>query len=206
MKKSFLILAVVSITTSLFAQDKTSFFQSQILGKGKDTAPLQLSVDAYPFLFLSSGGGGSLGLEFGNWQVGAIGFSVAPPDYVKNTFFENADNLKVRRNNAVEFFANYYLRKDRKGIYAGVLGGPEWFMLEDKISGARETIVKNYVVPKLGLRVFPFKKIFYADASFGWSFNLSGTETKSVGQTSYNASAGGFIYFLQVGARFNLTK
>ncbi len=206
MKKSILILAVVSITTSLFAQNKTSFFQSQILGKGKDTAPLQLSVDVYPFLFLSSGGGGSLGLEFGDWQVGAIGFSVVPPDYIKNTFFENADNLKVRRNNAVEFFANYYLRKDRKGIYAGVLGGPEWFMMEDKISGAKETIVKSYIVPKLGLRVFPFKKIFYVDASFGWSFNLSGTETKTLGQTSYNASAGGFIYFLQVGARFNLKK
>jgi hypothetical protein len=206
MKKSILILAVVSITTSLFAQDKTSYFQSQILGKGKDLAPLQLSIDAFPFLFLASGGGGSLGLEFGNWQVGAIGFSVAPPDYIKNTFFVNADNLKVRRNNAVELFANYYLRKDRKGIYAGILGGPEWFMLEDKISGTRETIVKSYIVPKLGLRVFPFKKILYADASFGWSFNLSGTETKTLGQTSYNASAGGFIYFLQVGARFNLTK
>ena len=31
MKKSILILAVVSITTSLFAQDKTSFFQTQIM-------------------------------------------------------------------------------------------------------------------------------------------------------------------------------
>jgi hypothetical protein len=131
---------------------------------------------------------------------------VAPPDYIKNTFFENADNVKVRRNNAVELFANYYLRKDRKGIYAGVLGGPEWFMLEDKISGAKETIVKSYVVPKLGLRIFPFKKIFYVDSSFGWSFNLSSTATKMFGQTSYNASAGGFIYFLQVGARFNLKK
>jgi len=167
---------------------------------------LQLSIDTYPFLFLSSGGGGSIGLEFGNWQVGAIGFSVVPPDYIKNTFFENADNVKIRRNNAVELFANYYLRKDRKGIYAGVLGGPEWFMLEDKISGIRETIVKNYVVSRLGYRIFPFKKIFYADASFGWSFNLSGTETKMIGQTSYNASASGFIYFLQLGTRFNLTK
>jgi hypothetical protein len=206
MKKSILILAVVSITTSLFAQDKPSFFQSQLFGKDKETAPLQLSVDAYPFLFLSSGGGGSLGFEFGNWQVGAIGFSVAPPDYIKSTFFENADNLKVRRNNAVEFFANYYLRKDRKGIYTGVLGGPEWFMLEDKISGAKETIVKSYIVPKLGIRVFPLKKILYVDASFGWSFNVSGIDPRTLGQTTYNASAGGFIYFLQVGARFNLKK
>lgn len=204
MKKSILLLAFVALTTSLFAQDKTSFFKREIFGKGKDPAPLQLSLDAYPFLFLSSGGGGSLGLEFGNWQLGVIGFSVAPPDYIKNTFFENADNLKISRNNAVEFFANYYLRNDRKGIYGGVLGGPEWFKCEDKLSGAKETIVKNYIVPKLGVRVFPFKEVFYADASFGWSFNMSGTETKTLGLTSYNASAGGFIYFLQVGARFNL--
>jgi hypothetical protein len=204
MKKFILIVAVVSITRSLIAQDKTSFFQSQILGSGKDPAPMQFSVDAYPFLFLSNGGGGSIGLEFDNWQVGLIGFSVVPPDYIKNTFFENADNIAVRRNNAVELFANYYLRKDRKGIYAGLLGGPEWFMLEDKISGTKETIVKSYVVPKLGMRVFPFKKIFYVDASFGWSFNLSGTDSKTIGQTTYNASAGGFIYFLQAGARFNL--
>ena len=73
-----------------------------------------------------------------------------------------------------------------------------------RLCGAKETIVKSYVVPKLGLRVFPFRKIFYADASFGWSFNLSGTDTKTLGQTLYNASPGGFIYFLQVGARFNL--
>lgn len=204
MKKSLLIVTVVLITTCLFAQDKPSFFQSQILGKGKNQFPLQLSFDAYPFLFLSNGGGGSIGLEFGNWQVGAIGFSVAPPDYIKITFFQNANDIKVSRNNAVEVFANYYLRKDRKGIYTGIMGGPEWFMLEDKISGAKETIVKSYVVPRMGIRVFPFKKIFYADASFGWSFNVSGTETETLGQTNFNASAGGFIYFLQVGARFDL--
>ena len=204
MKKSILIVAVVLLTTNLFAQEKPSFIQGQILGKGKDPATLQLSVDAYPFLFLSNGGGGSIGIEFGNWQVGAIGFSVSPPDYIKNTFFQNASDIKVSRNNAVEIFANYYLRKDRKGIYTGIMGGPEWFILEDKISGAKETIVKSYVVPRMGVRVFPFKKIFYADASFGWSFNLSGTETKTLGQTNFNASAGGFIYFLQVGARFDL--
>lgn len=206
MKKFIFSVAVLFATTSLFAQEKTRFLQRQFLGVGKDAAPLQLSIDAYPFLFLSSGGGGSVGLEFGNWQVGAIGFSVVPPDYIKNTFFQNADQLRVNRNNGFELFANYYLSKDRKGIYAGILGGPEWFMLEDKISGAKETSVKSYLVPRMGVRVFPFKKILYADASFGWSFNLSGTATKTLGQTSYNASAGGFIYFLQVGARFNLKK
>ncbi|MFN4913884.1 MAG: hypothetical protein ACK5FT_01075 [Sphingomonadales bacterium] len=182
------------------------FFDGHIMGIGKAEAPLQLSVDAYPFLFLSGGGGGSLGIESGHWQAGVIGFSVVPPDYIKNTFFKNADNIKVNRNNAIELFANCYLRKDRKGIYAGILGGPEWFHMEDKLSGAKEIIVKNYIVPKLGLRVFPFKKHFYADASFGWSFNLSSTKTRTLGLTDYNASGGGFIYFLQAGARLNLTK
>ena len=204
MKKSILILAFVFIATSVFAQDTLSFFENHILGKDKDPSPLQLSIDAYPFLFLASGGGGSLGLEFDNWQIGAIGFSVVPPDFIKNTFFENSDNINLKRNYALEIFANYYLRKDRKGIYAGILGGPEWFMLEDKLTGSHDTIIKSYIVPRLGMRVFPFQNIGYIDASFGWSFNLSGTESRTLGQTTYNASAGGFIYFLQVGARFNI--
>ena len=204
MKKSILILAFAFIATNVFAQDTLSFIENHILGKDKDPSPLQLSIDAYPFLFLASGVGGSLGLEFDNWQIGAIGFSVVPPDFIKNTFFENSENINLKRNYALEIFANYYLRKDRKGIYAGILGGPEWFMLEDKLTGSHDTIIKSYIVPRLGMRVFPFQNIGYIDASFGWSFNLSGTESKTLGQTTYNASAGGFIYFLQVGARFNI--
>ncbi|EON76038.1 hypothetical protein ADIS_3516 [Lunatimonas lonarensis] len=84
-----------------------------------------MSVDAYPFLFLANGGGGSLGFEFDHWQVGLIGFSVVPPDFIKNTFFQNADEVNIRRNSAVELYARYYLRPDRKGIYLSVLGGPE---------------------------------------------------------------------------------
>ena len=101
---------------------------------------------------------------------------------------------------------NYYLRKDRKGIYGGLLGGPEWFYMEDKISGARETIVKTYIVPQVGFRIFPFKEYFYIDASMGWSFNLGGTEPRTLGQTTYNASRGGFIPFLQLGFRFTFDE
>lgn len=207
MKKGILTVAIsIMITISLFAQDNVSFLEKQVFGKGIAQEPLQLSIDAYPFLFLTNGGGGSASIEFSNWQIGVIGFSVVPPDFITQTFFNNTENIKIRRNNAVELFANYYLRKDRKGMYTGVIAGPEWFMMEDKLSGARETIVKSYIVPRLGLRVFPFKKKFYADASFGWSFNLSGTEPRTLGQTTYSATSGGFIYFFQLGARFNLTK
>lgn len=205
MKRIILLICLLASVTVSAQDTKEAFLDHLLLGKGK-TAPMQIFIDAYPFLFLANGGGGSLGTEFGNWQVGVIGFSTVPPDFIKNTFFEDAENVTIKRNNAVELFANYYARKDRRGIYGGVLGGPEWFVMEDKISGTEETILISYVVPRIGIRVFPFKKNFYADASFGWSFNISGTETKTLGQTSYNASAGGFIYFLQVGARFNVSK
>jgi len=207
MKKPFLFAAVyIIMLSSLSAQDKTSFIQRQVLGKGVNQAPLQLSLDVYPFLFLYNGGGGSASVELSNWQLGVIGFSVVPPDFITQTFFNIPQNIFITRNNAVELFANYYLRKDRKGIYSGVLGGPEWFRMEDKISGERETIVKNYIVPRLGIRVFPFKEYFYADASFGWSFNLSGTGQRTLGQSTYSGTSGGFIYFLQLGARFKLER
>lgn len=205
-KKVVLALILWAGFYACFAQDPTGFIGSQVLGNNKPVAPLQLSLDVYPFLFLSSGGGGSASVEFSNWQVGLTGFSVVPPDFILTTFFRNAENVRIRRNDAVELLVNYYPRKDRKGIYAGMLGGPEWFVMEEKRSGAQHTIVKTYVVPRLGIRVFPFKKVFYVDASFGWSFNVSGTEAKNLGQSTYNASNGGFIYFLQVGARLHLTK
>ena len=203
--KKILLISFLLVGRIAYSQDHPGFYERHILGKGKKET-LQINFDVYPFLFLSEGGGGSIALENNHWQAGLTGFSVVPPEFIKNTFFENADNVSIRRNKALELFANYYLRQDRKGIYGGILGGPEWFRMEDKLSGKAESFVKSYLVPRLGLRVFPFKKYFYVDASFGWSFNLSGTETKTLGHSSYNASGGGFIYFLQAGARFNLRK
>lgn len=198
-----LVLIVVGVFNHLFAQDRSKV-GSLLFGNKEAPSPMMLSVDAYPFLFLAKGGGGSIGLEFNHWQVGLIGFSVVPPDFIKNTFFQNAEGVNIRRNSAAELYARYYLRPDRKGIYLSVLGGPEWFIMEDNDTKVTETLVKSYVVPTLGFRVFPFKEYFYFDASFGYSFNLSGTEERTLGNVSYNAASGGMIYFMQLGARFKL--
>lgn len=197
------VLIVCSLTGQLLAQDRTKL-NALLFGINETPSPLMLSVDVYPFLFLANGGGGSVGIEFDQWQFGLIWFSVVPPDFVKNTFFQNAENVNIRRNSAAELYARYYLRPDRKGIYFGVLGGPEWFVLEDNDTKVTETLVKSYVVPNLGIRAFPFKEIFYFDASFGYSFNLSGTEERTLGNARYSASNGGMIYFFQLGARFKL--
>ncbi len=199
-----IVLIVIGISMQLHAQDRSKL-SSVFLGKNQQT-PLMLSLDVYPFLFLSNGGGGSIGLEYAHYQLGIIGFSVVPPDLIKNTFFQNSGDINIPRNSAIELYARYYLRPERKGIYLGIIGGPEWFVVEDNTSKITESFVKSYVVPVLGFRIFPFREYFYLDASFGYSFNLSGTEERTLGNTTYSASQGGIIYFLQIGARFKLLK
>ncbi|HAA16300.1 MAG TPA: hypothetical protein DCE41_33195 [Cytophagales bacterium] len=179
-------------------------FRDQVTGKAVETRAPGISVDVYPFLFLAEGpgGGGSLSGEWSHWQVGLVGFTVVPPPFIKATFFRDAEGIDITRNDAVEVYLRYYLRPDRQGIYAGVIGGPEWFMMEETASGEQATLVKSYAVPHLGLRWFPFQPWAFLDASIGYSINLSGTETNIVGETEYRASAGGLLYFLQIGARY----
>ncbi|WP_373494753.1 hypothetical protein [Aquiflexum sp.] len=203
--KQIILLSLLFMGTMAVAkaQGGISFWNNHILGKNKNPSPLHFNADIYPFLFFA-GAGGSIGLEFNHWQVGLIGFSVVPPEFIKNTFFRNANGVDITQNNAAEIYLRYYLRKDRKGIFFGLLGGPEWFDMRDKATGASEQLVKSYLVPNFGFRVFPFKEYFYVDASMGYSFNLSGTEERTLGNTSYRASSGGMIYFFQLGARFKL--
>jgi hypothetical protein len=117
-----IIILIVTCHSPSFAQ--ASKVNKWLVGDGAAEASSHLSADIYPFLFWA-GGGGTLGYETGHWQMGLAGFSVKPPEFIKTTFFRNAENLTIERNNAVELFANYYLRPDRKGLYVGAIGGPE---------------------------------------------------------------------------------
>ena len=204
--KSIFILFVFIFSCPFVRAQKAEDNRLKILmGRDKEVEKLHLTLGIYPFLFFG-GAGGSVGAEFNHWHTGLIGFNVKPPEFIKTTFFRNADNITIEQNYAIELFVNYYLRPDRKGLYFGLIGGPEWFKIKDDITAAKTTIIKSYVVPNVGLRLFPFKKYFYTDASIGWSFNLSGTEKQTLGATSYNASSGGLLYFFQLGARFPLAK
>mgnify|MGYP001794428161 CR=1 FL=1 len=146
-----------------------------------------------------------MGIESGHFQAGLIGFAVQPPEFIIKTFFDNSSAIEIPHNSAVEGFFRYYLRPDRKWTYLGLLGGPEWFTVRDVETGVEERLIKSYVVPVVGLRWFPFQEYVYVDPSFGYSVNISGTETRALGNATYNASRGGLIYFLQVGLRVNLS-
>ncbi len=178
---------------------------SQILFDGKKEVPM-ISISTYPLFLLSEGGGGAIALESGHWKMGAAGFTVKLQEGFRDAVFGNAKQMDVKRNSAAELFVSYYLRKDRKWFYVGAIGGPEWFTLRDNPSGKEETISKSYIVPRIGVTWFPFKKIFYIDASYGISFNLSSTEERTIGASNYYAKSMLGLPFLCFGARFRLNK
>lgn len=177
-----------------------NFWKQHVLG-GSKSAPPQLNASIYPFLFLEKGVGATIGMETGHFQFGLIGFSVKPPEFIVSTFFGDTDGIAIPQNKAVEAYVKYYLREDRKWAYVGVIGGPEWFQIEDKLTNITETISRTYAVPVVGLRWLPFNKYFFADASFGYSLNLGSSDQRELGNTSYTVSSGGMIYFLELGAR-----
>lgn len=194
--------AIISTWSAPSAQPSNVF--STLAGRGVDAAPAALSVDAYPFMLASSGVGGTVGFERGRWHVGVAAFTVAPPDFIEETFLRDTEGVTLSGNAAAEGFARYYPRADRRWLYAEVLGGPEWFEVTEDASGVTETFVSAYVAPKLGVRVLPLGDYVSVDAAIGYAFNLGGTETRSVGSASYRASSGGVLPFLQVGTRIPL--
>ncbi len=113
--------------------------------------------------------------------------------------------LPISFNRAAEVFVNYFIRPDRQGFYAGVLGGPDWYDVRDKATGARETLVRVYVVPRVGVLWFPFQPYVYLDAAFGASMNVSGSESRPLGDTRYSARPLLAFPFIQVGLSLPLS-
>ena len=168
---------------------------------GNKSAPPQLNASIYPFLFLEKGAGATIGMETGHFQFGLVGFTVKPPEFIVSTFFGDTDGITIPQNDAVEAYVKYYLRKDRKWAYVGILGVRNGFKLRINQPTLTETISRTYVVPVIGLRWLPFDNYFFADASFGYSLNLGSSDRRELGNTSYRVSSGGMIYFLELGVR-----
>lgn len=177
-----------------------------LAGRGVAPAPDAVSVDVYPFIVAAGGVGGTVGYERERWHVGVAAFTVAPQDFIEQTFFRDTDSLSVTGNDAIEAFVRVYPRADRRWLYAEVIGGPEWFRVSDDASGASDSFVKVYVVPKLGVRVLPLGDLVSVDAAIGYAFNLSGTEDRTLGSVTYRAASGGPLPFLQLGTRIPLGR
>ena len=99
---------------------------------------------------------------------------------------------------------NVYLRKDRKGFYAGSILSFDGYSVIDIPTQKKEDFTKTYLVARAGFRWFPFKEYVYIDGGYGVSFNLSGSDSRTLGSSKYNPKSILALPFFAVGGRISL--
>lgn len=176
-----------------------NLWEHYVLGVGVAPKSPAVFAELYPVILASGGFAANAGYETGHWQFGGTYLSLSLSDGFRDWFLADASGVDVSNNTAIECIVSYFIRSDRQGLYVGIIGGPDWYRIRDRATGAEETLMRVYVVPRVGLRWFPFQPYLYVDTAFGVSLNLSGSETRTLGAAQYSARSALAFPFLQVG-------
>ncbi len=202
--------ATIMVGTTAFAQSEnrnifSRFYNNQIRAQS-ETKKMQIFAEINPQFFAFGGYGGGLGVEFSRVQTGFIYLDTKLTPTFRDAIFKDATTITVPKNTAAEIFANVFLRKDRKGFYAGSILSYDWYSVTDNESQQKEKFTKLYLVTRAGFRWFPFKEYLYIDGGYGVSFNLSGTDKRTLGASTYSPQPVIALPFFAVGGRFSLSN
>lgn len=132
----------------------------------------QYFIELSPLYFLSQGGGGAIGSEKGRWQNGLAFNTFNPSEFYSNGKIHVSGSIKAIRAMSFEPFTRFYFSKERKWLYLGFNLVPEFYTLRDENTGEQSLSLSAYAKPKVGLRWFPFKRIFYVDAGYAMSVKI----------------------------------
>ncbi|NJN33146.1 MAG: hypothetical protein HC817_01715 [Saprospiraceae bacterium] len=183
----------VIVTTYVFgqAENKNLFtrFYTNHLKTNVEQKKLQLFVELSPQFFAYGGYGGGIGCEFSRFQAGFISLKTPLKPNFRDAIFENAQKLTIPKNAAAELFTNIFLRKDRKGLYAGAIYSYDWYSVIDDKTQQKEDFTKQYLVARVGFRWFPLQEYFYIDGGYGVSFNLSNANERMFGESRYQTQS-----------------
>lgn len=210
MRQIILMAFALCLGVNAFAQPENTsifkrFYNNQIRAKSNQVG-LQLFAEVNPQFFAYSGYGGGIGLEFSRFQSGFIYLNTKLTANFRDVIFNNAQNLDVPLNWAAEIFANVFLRKDRKGFYTGLIYSYDGYSVTDIPTQKSEDFNKSYIVTRVGFRWFPFKEHIYIDGGYGVSFNLSGTDDRVLGSSTYSPKSILALPFFAIGGRISLNK
>jgi hypothetical protein len=210
MRKIIFLAFAFNVSTIAFAQNENrnifkDFYNNQIRVKSLEVRP-QLFAEVNPQFFAFGGYGAGMGVEFSRFQTGAIYLNTKLTSGFKDAIFNNAANLDVPLNWAAEFFASIYLRKDRKGFYAGFIYSYDGYSVIDVPTQLKENLNKSYLVTRVGFRWFPFKEYFYIDGGYGVSFNVSGSDERILGTSTYSPKSILALPFFAIGGRVYLSR
>jgi hypothetical protein len=204
------VFATMMVGATTFAQSEnknifSQFYHNQIRAKSESKG-LQVFAEINPQFFAFGGFGGGLGIEFSRFQTGFIYLNTKLTPTFRDPIFKDAKTITVPKNTAAEIFANVFLRKDRKGFYAGSILSYDWYSVTDDASQQKEDFTKLYLVTRAGFRWFPFKEYLYIDGGYGFSVNLSSSDKRKLGASTYSPQSVIALPFFAVGGRFTLSN
>ncbi|MEO0894984.1 MAG: hypothetical protein AAFY71_01095 [Bacteroidota bacterium] len=200
--KKLILLSLCMASLSLQGQVFQKFVDSHIRPSSSTQKP-GISIETYPHFWLSGGQAYIVSFEWNRLSVGGMYWDVPIGAAIRDAVFQGASETEVFNNGAAELFVNLYLRKDRKGFYVGMLGGPEWFDVRENESGLETRIDKPFLVlPRLGFRWFLWKEILYMDSGYGLAHALGKIESTQLGDQTLTPNPRLGIPFFSLGARW----
>lgn len=152
--------------------------------------------------FINSNGYG-LGYEFSRFQVGCLDQKTELSSNFKDVVFNNSQSFTIPKSKTTQLFANAFLRKDRKGLYAGTTINFANYTVIDNVSQQKKDFSSQFFVARAGFRWFPLQDIFYLDCGYGASFNISNNNDQNLGNSKFKPNAVHGLPFLSVGGRFS---
>lgn len=210
MRRIIILALGLNLSLNALAQTENKnifgrFYNNQIKAKS-EKKEVQFFAEVNPQFFAFGGYGGGLGIEYSRFQSGFIYLKTKLTPGFRDVIFNDAKNLDVPLNWAAEVFTNVYLRKDRKGFYAGMIYSYDGYSVIDLPTQKKEDFNKSYLVTRIGFRWFPFKEYFYIDGGYGVSVNLDGAATRILGSSIYSHKTTLALPFFAVGGRISFTK
>lgn len=150
--------------------------------------PLKAQNKAYfielpPLNYIQQGLGISLGTENGHFQYG-LSFNSFNTDFFKTGIIDVSGSVQTIRQLNFSSYTNFYFTKSRKWLYLGLALMPNWTEIIDDISKENQWVLSASVMPRIGLRWFPLKRVFYLGAEYGLNIPFYHQENMVVGMSS----------------------
>jgi len=210
MRQIISIVILAMICTNAYSQTESNNlfkrFYSNHLKLKAEQKEAQIFAEVSPQFFAYGGYGAGIGYEFGRFQTGFIYIKTELKPVFRDAIFNNAEGVSVPENAVAEVIFNVFVRKDRKGFYAGTIYSYDWFTAIDDKTQQKEDFTKQYIVARVGFRWFPFKEHFFIDGGYGVSFNLSGSGERILGDSKYSPKSVVRLPFFSVGGRISLSS
>lgn len=201
----------VTLIFSLLFTTFLSYSQS-VIKKESTKKDFKVFAEFSPFLAAFKLVSISGGIEFSNYQIGAT-FTKGSHHFahsLSTTTFKDFGTLHFLHNQSEEIFVKRYFKKNRKGLYVGLLFNLTHWEAQNHSQNIDVNTIGKYLTTYVGYRWFPFKNndIFYLEPNLGVSTRLNGKEFTQVGNQSFSYLQPPFELTpnIFIGARFKFKK